>query len=347
MRDRSQYGAALCQGLAAHALDQLVTQQALLALEPAALELSLQVAEDLEAERARLDDNWRQKLERVQYEADRARRQFDAVEPENRLVARTLEKAWEEKLSQHRQIEEEYTRVRARQPRLLTAQERLEIQRLAADIPSLWHAKTTTNSQRREILRQLVERVTVTVEGATEQMSVSIAWAGGHQSTLQGRRPVAKFEQLSYGSQLLDRVSSLRKAGCNASAIAKCLNDEGLRPPKRREAFSRDMVRSLLYRHELSPIRRARTEPLVRLKRNEWWLPTLAAHLQMPVVTMYFWVRRGWLHARQLDGKQGRWIAWADSAEVERFRRLRARKPQQWTDEPPPDATRPPRPPGW
>lgn len=345
-RDRMDYGAPLCQGLTASHLDDLVSQKALEALQPAALEIALRVAEDMEAERARLEEHWRQKRERVHYETERARRQYDAVEPENRLVARTLEKTWEERMAAEQQVEEEYRRFSAKQPRFLTPAEHEQIQKLSADIPALWHAQATTPADRREILRQIIERVVVSVKGSSEQIQVTIEWAGGHRSNFMAWRPVAKLEQLSYWSQLLDRVAMLRSSGSTASQIAEALNKEGWRPPKRTLVFNRGMVRALLSRRRLSPTRRS-AQSQKRLKKHEWWLPELASHLQMPEVTLYTWVRRGWLHARQLDGKQGRWILWADSNELERFKRLRARKPQQWTDEQPPDAKPPARPPGW
>jgi len=87
---RSSYGEPLCQSLKAAPLDALIAELVLRALEPAALEASLALVTDLEAERAALDRQWQQRLERARYQVDRARRQYGAVEPENRLVARTL-----------------------------------------------------------------------------------------------------------------------------------------------------------------------------------------------------------------------------------------------------------------
>jgi hypothetical protein len=83
------------------------------ALEPAALEISLKVAEDMEAERQRLHQHWAQRLERARYEAERACRQYNVVEPENRLVARTLERHWEEALAREETVKAEYARFLA------------------------------------------------------------------------------------------------------------------------------------------------------------------------------------------------------------------------------------------
>lgn len=127
-------------------LDHLVTEQVLTALQPGALELSLAAVDDVLRERQRLDDNWQQRLECARYQTPRAERQYQAVEPENRLVARTLERQWEESLEEVRRLEEDYARFRRQQPAPLTEQEVEQIRALAQDLPALWQASTTTSA---------------------------------------------------------------------------------------------------------------------------------------------------------------------------------------------------------
>ncbi len=179
---RNHYGEALCQHVAGPSLDAFVTQHVLAALEPAALDLSLAATEQVEHERATLAQLWEHRRERAAYETERAARQYHAVEPENRLVARTLERVWEEKLQAQQALEEEYHRVLQQQPRILTNEERDAIRQLAADIPALWNAPTTTDADRKEIIRQVVERVAVDAQGTSEQVHVRITWAGGGQT---------------------------------------------------------------------------------------------------------------------------------------------------------------------
>jgi DNA invertase Pin-like site-specific DNA recombinase len=112
---RSCYGEAFCQSLTPAPLDALVSGMVLKALEPAAIEASLALAGTLEVERAALDRHWRQRLERAAYEVERARRQYAAVEPENRLVARTLERDWEKALTEQARLEAEHERARRAQ----------------------------------------------------------------------------------------------------------------------------------------------------------------------------------------------------------------------------------------
>lgn len=323
-RRRIDYGEESCQGLAGPGLDCWVSEQVLLALEPAALDLSLEAAQHLERERDDLDQLWRQRRERAAYETDRARRQYQLAEPENRLVVRQLERDWEEKLATQQQLEEDYHRVLATQPRVLTAEERSAIRDLAADIPALWTAATTTVTERKEIIRQVVERVTVTVQGESERVAVRIEWAGGMQTAGEIVRPVARLEQLSYYSQLCDRVRQLAAAGEPASAIAGYLNAEGYRPPKRRDQFGPAGVSDLLRRLAIRTSG-VRAQPLIALQPHEWELRDLAQELAMPPVTLYNWLCRGWATGRREETAPYRWILWADHAERDRLRQHRHR----------------------
>ena len=151
----------VCHGLKAAVIDGLVSDQVLRALEPAALDLSLAAIADIERERERLHRHWRQRLERARYEVERAERQYQAVDPENRLVARTLERRWEEAMREQQELEEEYDRFLREQPPSLSEDERARIRALSRDIPALWNAPGTTAADRKEIIRLLVERVVV------------------------------------------------------------------------------------------------------------------------------------------------------------------------------------------
>ncbi|MCG5520388.1 recombinase zinc beta ribbon domain-containing protein, partial [Ectothiorhodospira sp. 9905] len=123
-REATDYGGSACQSLAGEPLDALIARLVLEALEPAALEISLQVAADLEGERARHHADWNRRLERARYEVERAERQYQVVEPEHRLVARTLEKQWEAALTAEAQIKADYERMRASEPATLSEAER-------------------------------------------------------------------------------------------------------------------------------------------------------------------------------------------------------------------------------
>ena len=138
-------------------------------------------------------------------------------------------------------------------------------------------------------------------------------------------RPVGKMEHLSYYPALCERVRSLAMRGMSTPTIAQRLNEEGYRPPKRQEGFDRQIVQDLMRRLGLSR-RRPRSKGREGLAQHEWWLWELAKEIGgMPEATLYGWLRRGWVKARQQQQEPRHWIVWADEAELERLRQLRAR----------------------
>lgn len=331
----TDYGGELCQQVAGRSLDQFVSRQVLAALEPAALELSLTAASQVEQERAELDRLWRQRLERAAYEVARVERQYQLAEPENRLVVRQLERAWEGKLAAQQQLDQAYQRFAREQPRLLSPAEQGMIRRLAADLPALWDASTTTNADRKAIVRELVERVTVAVQGESERVGVTITWAGGAQTADEIVRPVARLEQLSYYPQLVERLHALAADGLSLAVIAQRLNDEGFRPPKRRERFGAHGVQELLRRLGRRPPHQSRTArhggPDDGLGEHEWWLADLARAIGMPPVTLFNWIQGGWVTGRQEAQPPRRWILRADDAELERLRERHQRPTGYYT----------------
>jgi DNA invertase Pin-like site-specific DNA recombinase len=244
---RKLEGSACC-GLGAAAVDDLVSQQLLRALEPAALELSLQAMRNVHQERERLHRHWAQRLERAVHEAQRAERQYHAVEPENRLVARSLEQRWEESLRAQSALQEEYDRFLQDQPRQLSEDERVRILALAGDIPTLWNSPQTPAADRKEIVRLLVERVVVHVRADSEQTGVDVVWRGGITTSHAIVRSVARYESLSDYRQLLERIGQLRHDGLTIARVAMQLNKEGHRTPRSRKGYTSTSVRKLLSR---------------------------------------------------------------------------------------------------
>ena len=325
------YGAGgSCQHIAGPALDAWVTGQVLAAVAPAALEVSMAAAAQAEDERAALDKLRRQRLERARYAADRARRQYHLAEPENRLVTRQLEAEWESALAEAGRLEADYQRFTEEQPVTLTAAERAAIRALAADIPRVWHAPTTTQADRKELLRILIEDITVNVAGDSELVDVTITWAGGHQTTGRAVRPVGRLDQLSYFPAMLARVTELAGAGRNSTQIAGILNAEGYRPPKRTSKFTGQQVRTLISQRGIRAQSKGRPAVLTNLAPGEWTVPGLSAELSMPSASIYNWIYRGWITARHAPGSKN-WIITADSQQLRELRERRARPPGYYT----------------
>ncbi len=316
-RNHREYGLEKCQSLSAGPLDDFISQQVLQVLEPATVELSLKAVEETKQERQRLTKLRHQRLERGQYEVDRAARQYQAVEPENRLVVRQLEGLWEQALLAQRDVEEDLRRLEHTQPVELKSQELEMIKSLSTDLPTLWNATGTTAEDRQTVIRHLVDRVVVDVQGETEHVDVAIHWHGGFVSQHELIRPVASYEQLSGYKELMTRVEELRIDDQTSAQIAEQLNGEGFHPPNGNE-FNATIIRSLLSRS--GPSRSG----LVRDCEPPQWQPRhLAEKLDMPLNTLKSWLCRGWMHGQQLPGARGRWILWADDDELNRLKQLR------------------------
>jgi DNA invertase Pin-like site-specific DNA recombinase len=337
----SEYGGPRCQGVTAAYPDRLIETLVLRAVEPAALDLSLRAAERVEQDREHLHAHWKQRLERASYEARRAQRQFDAVDPENRLVARALERQWEQKLAEQQRLAEDYARFQTQQPRHLTAADRERIRRLAADLPALWRAGTTTGADRRAVVRLLIERVELTRQGETERIEVVVHWRGGAVTRHAITQGLRRYTDLERYSELRQRVMALRGDGLTADQIAEILNREGYAVPRGKQ-YTGHRVRQLFVRLGLTGIPPGVRDEHDLPAAHEWWLPVLAARLGVRPIVVHRWRWSGWLHARQLRGENGRWIVWADAAEVTRLRQLRAFEiAHQGRRTPPPKLTTP------
>jgi DNA invertase Pin-like site-specific DNA recombinase len=330
LRAAIDYGGDECQSLSGATLESLVVERLLQAVSPASLELSLAASADIECERKQLDDHWRQRLARSRYEIDQARRQYAAVDPEHRLVARELERRWDEALRADEQLQADYARFQRACPTQLAAQEREQIIALAQDLPALWHAASTTPEDRQTIARLLLEQVTVTVEGNTDRIEAELRWAGGFVSRHTLHRPVQTYEQLWNYKELVTRIDALRAKRKTLSEIAATLNAEGFHPPKRSLRFTKAILGCFLRD------RGVRTGPLPRsvtdkqqLQTNEWWLADLAAELSMPIATLHRWQRVGWIASRKVSAAGGRGAIYADADELKRLRQLRT-TPRGW-----------------
>ncbi len=161
--DRDQRGVALCQEVRALPIDAFVEGVLLdalaLALALDRIAIALAAMGQLEEESQQLERQWALRRERARYEAERTRRQYDAVEPENRLVARSLERVWEEKLRAIEAIDQEHARWRSEEPLVLHEADHASLQTLGENLPRIWRATTTSAADRKRIPRFIVREM--------------------------------------------------------------------------------------------------------------------------------------------------------------------------------------------
>jgi DNA invertase Pin-like site-specific DNA recombinase len=181
VRGNQLYGTERCQSVGGRRIESVVLDAVFQALEPAGIEATLRALEHANDDHHARVRSAELELERAQIHAERARRQFDACEPENRQVARTLEREWEQRLTAVRAAERNLAEVTARRPDPLTEQEIAWCRRAGADLRKVFDAPTTTDRERKQLLRVILTDVVVTVERASEQHTAQlrVCWEGG------------------------------------------------------------------------------------------------------------------------------------------------------------------------
>ena len=310
-----------CQEVRALGVDAEVERLLLEALEPDKVAVAVAALGELEAEARLLERQWALRRERARYEAERARRQYDAVEPENRLVARSLERAWEEALRCVERVEQEYDRWQREQPPALGEADRDIILALGQDIGRVWHATTTTAADRKRILRLVVQEVILDQKCRPGQVNVRIVWQTGAVSEHWVRRRVHGYDQHAELERLEQRIRALNGAGNMDAAIAAVLNAEGFLTAKG-TPFRGELVHLLRKRWGIATVKINGTGP----NPDRWPDGTYSVQGVAKAVGITTQVVFDWLKAGLLTGTQSaKGQPWQITMSDETLDELRAR----------------------
>jgi DNA invertase Pin-like site-specific DNA recombinase len=297
-RGKQLYGSARgCQSLGGRRLEQRVLAEVFAVLEPAALQATAQALAEADAHHASRLRAFELTVERARFEADRARRQFDQVEPENRLVARTLERAWEQRLAELRQAEADLARQQARRPSRLTATELAWLERAGADLRRIFEAPTTTARERKQLLRAVLDEVVVTLQPKQRTAELRIIWQGGATSELQ--MPLTKTGG-HFRTTSEDTVALVRRLAVHYddTQIALILSRQQRRTGTGLP-FTRARVASLRASHGIPAATR---QPVVAAGDDALVVSVARAEQLLGVckVTIYRWIKEGFIVGEQL-----------------------------------------------
>jgi hypothetical protein len=270
-------------------------------LSPDQLTLALAALAQLEQEERAESKQWELRLERARYQAKRAERQYQAVEPENRLVARSLEKQWEEQLRAVETVEKEYHAWKSNRFGVLTQADREAIVALGSDLPTLWQAPTTTNTERKQMLRLVIREVIVDSKRVEGQVWVQINWQTGAHEQFWYQRRVRSYAVFAGVQALEQRVRELNAAGLMVAQIAAPLTAEGYQTPGLIHPITSKMVWHLREKWKI---------PTVKLNRNErnpaqwedgsYSVEGAAAKLGVDQSTIFTWLKTGRLAGEHL-----------------------------------------------
>jgi len=215
------------------AIDQAVTSAFLAALEPVALQACLEAARRLEQGHDTALEQHRRQVEQARYQAARAERRYQAVDPDNRLVARGLETAWEKALTELAAVEAELTRRQAARPATLTAAERAAVLALGDNLQAIWDAPSTTDKDRKQLLRTLLDEVHIAVhrDHDSGHADLILRWKGGAITELA--IPVKRTPQRRLRTDE-DTISLVRRLAIHYddAKIAWILNRQHRRTPR-------------------------------------------------------------------------------------------------------------------
>ena len=288
-----------CRSVQARMVDGAVAQRAIAVVTPEAIRASFAAADEVAERAARGTKALDLRVERARYEATRAERAFHCCEPENRLVARTLEQRWETKL---RDLADAETAVAAAQAAHVPLPPRAALEALAADLPRLWSAETTSDRDRKRLLRTLVADVTLMSTPGNEQVRVGIRWQSGATDELTVRRPPPASIARRTPPAAVEFVR--RRSDEQDEELVTLLNHAGLVTGTRRP-FDVKAVRWLRHVYGIPPApRRAACEMTVA---------EVAQAVGVAADVIYYWIEHGQLSARRDD--RGR-LYIAFSAEV-------------------------------
>src|ERR1700730_1720375 len=283
-----------CLNVGGLTIDQGLTNVFLEALTPAAVEATALAVEQLESHHDAALSQWRLEVEHARYEAERAERQYKAVEPENRLVARGLEKEWETRLQKLAVAEAELHRREQQRPRTLTEEERRKINTLGSDLRLVWSAPTTTDRDRKELLRTLLEEVFLKVERKENHADLTLRWRGGMITKLNVQ---LKSYQVQGPTTDEDTMSLLRRLAAHYpdDTIAGILNRQG-RKTAYGERFTTQQVGSLRRYHEIPRFESSHSSSI----RESVPVKKAAKILGVAASTLHRWLNAGLIAGEQL-----------------------------------------------
>jgi DNA invertase Pin-like site-specific DNA recombinase len=291
-RQATEYGGALCQHLPGGCVDQAISQLVVKALTHEAVEVALAVYEELGRQHEELATIHRNRIERARHEADVAERQFLLVNPENRLVADSLERRWNDALRAVAEAEEAFAQWNRQHPAPMDPQTGQRARDLVGDFPTVWNHPRTTARQRKQLLRLLIQDVTLLRQ---EQIAIKVRWKGGATSELSVPVPLNGFEAKRTDPIVLKNIAAWAEQH-TAEEIAERLNREGMRTGAG-QPFTYETVNRLRREKGIAGLREHLHAAGLRTTKE------ITEQTGIAEGTLRKWRRAGYLHAMHCDHK--------------------------------------------
>jgi excisionase family DNA binding protein len=265
----------------------------LAALEPLGVEAMIEASALHTEMREQKREHGRQQVERARYEVDLARRQYDAVDPAHRLVARELERRWETALGNLQKIEAKAENQLKALETALTAQEQQRLRQLAQDLSSLWHAPTTRVQDKKRIARCLIEQVVVTVPEDGPNLQAKLHWVGGEVTPIEVAKGKTGVHRYATDPELVDLLRTLAEEFSDEQ-IARILHRKKYKTSKGLP-FTAGRVTNLRSHYGMAGRTRGKLD-----RENVYTVQQAAAVLGVSRDTVVAWIEMGLLRAAQV-----------------------------------------------
>ncbi len=305
-REKQQFNTPRCHYVPHIHVDQAVVAHFLQAMQPAVLAAALRAVDHASQEHKQLTDQWQQQLERAAHTVEVARLRYEQVDPTLRLVAAELERRWETALQEQHQLQQQWVAIQNQLAAPLTTADRERILRLADDVPALWSASTTQHTDRKRLLRTLIDSVTLDSHRMDGHTHIIITWRTGAQTIATPLKPKPGHPS---DTALIEAVRRLTADGLTDAALAHALNAAGTVsswhvkddptyvPGQPVTYWSRKRVRRFRYKHKIV------LTAIPAADRAAGYLDTATAaqQLQVSVTILLDWFRRGLVPGRQSE----------------------------------------------
>lgn len=286
---RQQYGVPVCQYIPADAIDAHVVNAFFAALSSVELDAYTQTVKAAQQTNETIERARCQQLERLRYQVALAQRQFNQVDPDNRLVAAELEQRWETALRELKQAEEAEAKRQCSKPVTeLPAQLKAAFSAIGHKLPELWQGDVLTQIQKKALLRCLIDKVVIH-RVVRDSVRTRIVWKGGDTTTVDLPIPVGSLAELTNGSELETRIITLSQLGLDDQTIALTLTAEGFRSPMRPTLLP-------------STVKRLRLEHGIMLKRSQSHPRRIPGYLTVTQIATTLNLSPQWIYDRIHNG---------------------------------------------
>ena len=218
----------------------------------------------------------------------RAERQFQQVEPENRLVARSLESRWNEKLSELNQLEEKYKQYKTSCSWQPSEDDRTEILALSSELPQIWDSPTTTAKDKKRILRTLVEDVTIFAEARKPDVRLGLRWRSQHCEEIHTTKPLSPAAARRHTPETVELIRELALT-MNDFQIVSHLASSNIKTPDCK-AFTIASIKWIRYAHKIPPF----------TEKKGLSVKEMAAKFGVATSTVYYWIEHGMVTAKKV-----------------------------------------------